>query len=79
MSIRTDTEDSEEPKAKLKLRAQVLHGKQCLRWKQFICVDLRLYIPSHPAIAVHSSQQPFYFVHFFTTEHQLLTKQAYIM
>lgn len=40
-------------------------GKPRLHWPP-------LYIPLHPAIAVHCSQQPFYFVCFFTTEHQLL-------
>lgn len=46
--------------------------RQYLWWKKLVYIDLRLYIPSHPAIAVHCSQQPFSFVCFFTTEHQLL-------
>lgn len=51
----------------------MLHGKAIsLVEEKLVYIDLRLYIPSHPAIAVHCSQQPFYFVCFFTTEHQLL-------
>lgn len=62
----------EEPQAKLKLRAQVLHGKATslvekprARWPLFVH-------PSHPAIAVRRSRRPFHFVCFFRTEHQLL-------
>ena len=74
MSIRTDTEDKWRTKSQVKAESTSATWKGNISGgkKKLVYIDLRLYIPSHPAIAVHCSQQPFYFVCFFTTEHQLL-------
>lgn len=65
MSIRTDTEPEGRTESrggnwehKCYRKGIISDGKTSLHWPP-------LYIPLHPAIAVHCSQQPFYFVCFF--------------
>lgn len=72
MNTRTDTEDKWRTKSQVKAESTSAAWKGNISGGKTRLHHLGLCIPSHPAIAVHCSQQPFYFVYFFMTEYQLL-------
>lgn len=74
MSIRTDTEERWWTKSQVEAESTRAAWKGNISGGK-VSIALRLYIPSHPAIAVHCSQQPLSFLCFFSTEHQLLPSQ----